>query len=85
MTARFSSLNRVASQSYKIDKTLIPPMQTGITYGPVSYTHLDVYKRQVFFNDKKDLIPKIEETEAKIDQLHKAVKAYAEDLSLIHI
>ena len=33
ITASRSFLNRVASQSYKIDKTLIPPMQTGITYG----------------------------------------------------
>ena len=42
--------------------------------------HLLDSVQEVFFNDKKDLIPKIEETEAKIDQLHKAVKAYAEDI-----
>ena len=42
--------------------------------------HLLDSVQEVFFNDKKDLIPKIEETEAKIVQLHKAVKAYAEDI-----
>lgn len=33
ITASRAFLNRVAARSYKIDKTLIPPMQTGITYG----------------------------------------------------
>ncbi len=33
VTASRAFLNRVASRSYRIDKTLIPPMQTGITYG----------------------------------------------------
>ncbi len=33
IAASRSFLNRVSSRSYKIDKTLIPPMQTGITYG----------------------------------------------------
>ncbi len=33
ITASKSFLNRVSAKSYKIDKTLIPPMQTGITYG----------------------------------------------------
>ena len=42
--------------------------------------HLLDSVQEVFFNNRKDLIPKIEETETKIDQLHKAVKAYAEDI-----
>ena len=33
ITASRSFLNGVANRSYRIDKTLIPPMQTGITYG----------------------------------------------------
>lgn len=36
--------------------------------------------QDVFFHNKKELIPEINETEAKIDDLHRAIKAYAEDI-----
>ena len=36
--------------------------------------------QDVFFHNKKELIAEINETEAKIDDLHRAIKAYAEDI-----